>query len=82
MQFLCPQNPCRQNIVFVCARTCANAIQTNASQTKIFHSLQYKVSQNKSSKFKKMEEQATFLTLSPGQVKGWFDSICCALLIM
>ena len=48
-----------------------------ASHTKIVHSLQSKISQNKSSKFRKMEKRVTFLTLAYGvhevEVRGERD---------
>ena len=49
--------------MFVCASACANAIQTKPHRLKLLILYSKKKSQNKSSKFIKMEKRATFLTL-------------------
>ena len=63
--FLRPQSPCWQKIAF-CLRK--HLCRCYSDRLKILI-LQLKVSQNKSSKFRKMEKCASFLTLS----------VCCGL---
>ena len=57
----------------VCLRNaCANAIQTKPHRLKLLILYNEKISQNKSSKFRKMEKQATFLTLGTNDLNMHF----------